>query len=544
MIFYILIFGYNLGIKFLITMCIPEKCVIFAYKYSPNTVMLRIVRIVLAVFSILTLTLLFLDFTGVTQGCFGWLSRFQFIPALLSMNLIAIISLIIVTLILGRVYCSVICPLGVLQDVINHIRGWFGKKKNRTNRFKYSEPKTWLRLSVMSLFILLIILGVANVTMTAVATFVEPYSIYGRIASSLIAPVYDAGNNLIADYAETQGSYDYYHVETYVSIPIMIVSIISLVIIGSIAWLGGRTYCNTMCPVGTILGYLSRYSLLKPFIDTDKCNGCRKCERNCKSSCIDAKNHAIDYTRCVACMNCLNKCSTGAITYTYRRKSSLKDAKLDNKRCEINEERRNFFTVGAMVATAAVAKATDKTIDGGLATIIDKKQPSRAVRVVPPGAMGLSHLERHCTACQLCITACPNGVLRPSTELSTFMQPVVGYENGYCRPECVKCSSVCPAGAFHPITVAQKSSIQIGRAIVRLDACLVAAEGKHCGSCAKHCPSEAITMAPINPDDPTSHWMPVVNETKCIGCGACEYLCPVRPLSAIYVEGNIEHKTI
>lgn len=506
--------------------------------------MLKILRVTFAIISIVAITLLFLDFTGVAQGWFGWLARVQFIPALLSLNVIAILSLIIVTLLFGRVYCSVICPLGVLQDVVNNVRGWIGKKKKRQNRFKYSKPQTWLRLAVMTLFIAMIIMGVANVVMTSLASFIEPYSVYGRIASSLYSPLYDTGNNLLADYAESQGSYDYYHVETYTSMPVMIVAVVSLLVVSVMAWLGGRVYCNTICPVGTILGYLSRYSLLKPVIDTTKCNGCRKCERNCKATCIDAKKHDIDYTRCVVCMNCIGKCSTGAISYTYRRpKSSVKVVKVAVDK-DLNEDRRNFFTIGAMVTAISVAKATDKTIDGGLAPIVAKAEPQRAVRIVPPGAISLSNFESHCTACQLCITACPNGVLRPSTALSTFMQPVVGYENGYCRPECVKCSSVCPVGAIKPISVADKSAIQIGRVVVRLDACIVSSEGKKCGNCARNCPSKAITMAPKNPNNIASNMMPVVNEAKCIGCGACEYLCPVRPLSAIYIEGNHVHKTI
>jgi len=277
--------------------------------------------------------------------------------------------------------------------------------------------------------------------------------------------------------------------------------------------------------------------LLKPIINLDKCNGCRKCERNCKSKCINAKNHDIDYSRCVVCLDCVKTCSTGAITYSFKKPKTDSEEKLD-------EARRNFMSLGAIVATAAVAKATDKTIDGGLAIITEKKKPQRATRIVPPGAISISHLDRHCTACQLCITACSNGVLRPSTELNTFMQPVVEYERGYCRPECVRCANICPAGAFHPITVAEKSAIQIGRAVVKLNECISAIDGVKCGNCERHCPTGAIQMVAVHPDKKQSHLMPVVNEEKCIGCGACENLCPVRPLSAIYVEGNEVHRTI
>ncbi len=496
--------------------------------------MLRKLRIILAVISFIAITLLFLDFTGVAQQWWGWMAKIQFVPALMALNIVVVVLLVVLTLILGRIYCSVICPLGVMQDIVTKVRGWFGKKAKRKNRFKYTRPKTWLRLTVLALFVVLIAVG-----LMPIASLVEPYSEYGRIVSSLIAPVYDVSNNLMADAAESMDSYMFYHVETYENWWLAGIAIITLFIVGVMAWIGGRAYCNSICPVGTILGTLSRYSWLKPVIDTSKCNGCTKCARNCKASCIDAKNHEIDYSRCVACMDCIENCSTGAISYTMcRPKNRI------NVEKKVDDSRRNFLTVGAVVATATMAKAADKTIDGGLTPIIDKKIPQRATRIVPPGAVSIAHLERHCTSCQLCITACPNGVLRPSTDLSTFMQPVVEYEHGYCRPECVRCSEVCPAGVFHPITVAEKSAIQIGHAVVRLDACIVASEGKRCGNCAHHCPAEAIKMVPMNPDDEKSNWMPVVNEEKCIGCGECEYLCPVRPLSAIYVEGHEVHRKI
>lgn len=499
--------------------------------------MLRKIRVFLALVSIVAVSLLFLDFSGFAQQWWGWIAKVQFVPAFLSLNVIAIIFLLLLTLLFGRAYCSVICPLGILQDVITHIRGWFGKKRKRNNRFKYIPAKTWLRIGVLSIFLALIVLGVCNIIGTIYVSFIEPYSAYGRIASSLFAPIYKAGNNVIAGAMVDSDCYVFNYVESYNSIPLMIIAVATLLVVGVLAWIGGRTYCNTICPVGTILGFLSKYSLIKPVIDTTKCNGCQKCARNCKSSCIDAKNHNIDYSRCVVCMDCIDNCSTGAIKYRLR-KSTVKNE------VTVDENRRSFMAVGAMLATAATLKAADKTTDGGLAKIIDKEKPVRKTRIVPPGAVSLSHLQRHCTGCQLCVSACPNGVLRPSTHLDSLMQPVVSYEKGYCRPECVRCSDACPVGAFHPLTVEEKSSTQIGRAVVRLDACIMAADGKRCGNCSRKCPSGAITLAPINPNDEKSHYMPVVNEAKCIGCGACEYYCPVRPLSAIYVEGVETHRTI
>ncbi len=502
--------------------------------------MLRKIRVTIAIVSLLAVTSLFLDFTGVAQHWWGWLTKIQFVPALLSLNVVAIILMLLLTLLLGRVYCSVICPLGVLQDVVSRMRGWIGAKTKRRNRFNYSKPKTWIRLSVLVAFILLVILGLCGIIGTTIASFIEPYGAYGRIASSLFAPIYDAGNNIIASVIADSDCYWFYNVNTYSYLPLTIIAVVTLLVVGVFSWIGGRAYCNTICPVGTLLGALSRYSLLKPMIDTTKCNGCTKCARNCKASCIDSKNHIIDYSRCVVCMDCIDNCLTGAISYRWHmvsKEDAVKKKKMDT-------ERRNFMVTGLAMATAVAVKATDKTTDGGLAKIIEKEIPRRKTRIVPPGAVGLAHLQRHCTGCQLCISACPNDVLRPSTNFDTLMQPVVEYEKGFCRPECVRCSDACPVGAFHHITVEEKSSIQIGRAVVKLDTCVMAANGSRCGNCADKCPTGAIKIVPCNPNDEKSHYMPVVNESKCIGCGACEYYCPVRPLSAIYVNGNEVHREI
>lgn len=182
-----------------------------------------------------------------------------------------------------------------------------------------------------------------------------------------------------------------------------------------------------------------------------------------------------------------------------------------------------------------------KKIDGGLAVIEDKVAPKRLTPITPPGSLSAKNMAKHCTACQLCVSACPNDVLRPSQDILTLMQPVMSYERGYCRPECTRCSEVCPAGAIRPITREDKSATQIGHAVWVRKNCVPLTDDVECGNCARHCPSGAITMVHI---DGYVHAVPSVNTERCIGCGACENLCPARPFSAIYVEGNEVHRTI
>lgn len=224
-----------------------------------------------------------------------------------------------------------------------------------------------------------------------------------------------------------------------------------------------------------------------------------------------------------------------------------KDQKVASKKTD--EGRKGFLTVLMLLAASAlkaqiVPKATDIKMDGGLADIPEKKSPKRLTPITPAGSQGAWHFRRHCTACQLCVTVCPNSVLRPSTSPVTFMQPHMSFERGYCRPECTKCAEVCPAGAFHKITKEEKSSIQIGHAVWRRGRCIPIADGQACDNCMRHCPTNAIIMVPSVAGDDNSLKIPAVNEELCTGCGACETLCPSRPLSAIYVEGHQIHKII
>lgn len=495
--------------------------------------MLKKTRQILAVISILMVTLLFVDFTGTAHAWFGWIAKIQFLPAVLALNAMVIVALIVLTLLFGRVYCSVICPLGIMQDGF----GWLGRKSKR-NRYSYSRPKNILRYTMLGLMVIAIIAGIGFFV-----ALLAPYSAYGRIAQSLAAPLWAWINNFLARWAETHESYTFYSVDVWLKGGITLaVAVITLVILGFLAWQNGRTYCNTICPVGTVLGFFSRFSLLRPVIDTSKCNGCGLCARNCKSACINSKMHEIDYSRCVTCFDCIGKCRQGAISYSFRRPAkkvvgAAKDVKVDGSR-------RRFLSVTAVTATLAASYAQKKTVDGGLAAITDKKIPTRKTRIVPPGAQSIKNLSSHCTACQLCVAACPNGVLRPSTDISGLMQPEASYERGYCRPECTRCSDVCPAGAILPITTAEKSSTQIGHAVWVKDNCVPLTDGVECGNCARHCPVGAITMVPSVADDENSPKIPVVDTERCIGCGACENLCPSRPFSAIYVEGHERHRNV
>ena len=486
--------------------------------------MLRKIRISLQVVTMTLVTLLLLGIGFRVHLWAGWVAKIQFLPALLALNFGVLALLIIATLIFGRIYCSVVCPLGIMQDFFS----WLGGKAKK-NRFSYAEEKVWLRYGFLVVFILALIIGFAPLT-----TLFAPYSAYGRIVNSLFKPLYDMLNNWLAGIDTAHDRYNFTEVQIWTrSVTTFVVAILTLLILGFLALRKGRLYCNSICPVGTVMSFFSRFSLLRVRFDKDKCKSCGMCEKNCKAQAIDFKNGTVDYSRCVVCGDCLDKCKFDALHYTAQKPVAVPKP--------VDTERRAFLVGAAVAGTTAALAQTQMKVDGGLAVIEDKKAPKRNTIITPPGSVGIRHLERHCTACQLCVSSCPNNVLRPSTDLQHFMQPVMSFERGYCRPECTRCSEVCPAGAIKPITREEKTAIHAGHAVWVKENCVVLTDGVSCGNCARHCPTGAIQMIDYKGPNGTVK-VPAVDENKCIGCGACENLCPARPFSAIYVEGNEMHQ--
>lgn len=556
--------------------------------------MLRKIRITLAAICFVAVTLLFLDFTGTLHLWFGWLAKIQFLPAVLALNFVVIAILLVLTLLFGRIYCSVICPLGIFQDCVSNLSS---RRKGKKARFSYSKEIKWLRYGVLVLFVIALVAG-----LNSLVALLAPYSAYGRMVQSLLAPVWQWGNNLLAWIAERQDSYAFVTKEVWLkSLPTLIVAAVTFVVVVVLAWRNGRTYCNTICPVGTTLSFFSRFAMFRPVIDKSKCKSCHACERKCKAACIDVDNHKIDYSRCVDCFDCIDSCRLGALKYRFawgggvgsgstgaktpqnapvgskmtsdeskngqnRSSAALSPVaepvevtepvvRQDSPTIEATDKgRRAFLVGGATVIGGSLLSSIpmraeddeikDKKRDGGFAEVLPKKAPNRKTPITPFGSESVEKFYKHCTACQLCVTVCPNNVLRPSSRLEHLMQPEMSFEKGYCRPECVKCSEVCPAGAILKITPEEKTEWKVGTAGVDYDLCVVNRDGVSCGNCARHCPVGAIRMVKKNPDDEKSLRIPSVNEEKCIGCGACENLCPSRPISAITVNGYSVHHNV
>ena len=194
--------------------------------------MLRKIRIALSAAAFAAVTLLFLDFTGTAHRWLGWMAKIQFLPALMALNIGVIAGLVLLTLVFGRVYCSMICPLGVMQDIF----GYFGKKAKK-NRYSYSRPLNWLRYAMLAVLAIAIAAGVG-----AVVSLLGPYSAYGRMAQALLQPVWMWCNNLMAAMAERADSYAFYTVDVWMKGGITLaVASVTLIVLAILSWRNGRT---------------------------------------------------------------------------------------------------------------------------------------------------------------------------------------------------------------------------------------------------------------------------------------------------------------
>ena len=491
--------------------------------------MLRSIRILLAAVCFTALCLLFVDVSGRLAPSLAFMAKAQFVPAMLAGSVGAVVGVLLLTLVFGRLYCSVLCPLGVMQDVIGARAGRY--------RYRYSSPHTLLRLAVFFVFAASLLAGVP-----LVFSLLEPYSAFGRIAADLLAPVWATGNNALAWASERAGNYDVAPAMLWQKgLAALAAAVATLALIGVLAWRKGRLWCTAVCPVGTFLGFFSRFAVLRPRIEESACKNCGLCEKACKSGCIDATAGTVDTSRCVVCFDCVDVCRHGAMSYGLRKagggeKSVVGDA-AQSAGSKPNTVRRGMLAalVGAVVPGVAFGRSASP-----IAALTRKLEPERAVAVVPPGAQSVQQLSARCTGCQLCVSACPNQVLRGTDHGSGMLQPTMAFERGYCRVNCVTCAEVCPAGAIRPITPAQKSSMQIGRAVINLGRCITVTDKVTCTACAKICPPRVINL--VGPEDVPKK--PVVDAERCTGCGACEYVCPARPFAAIYVEGVAEQRRI
>lgn len=484
---------------------------------------LKWVRVVLALLVFITITI---SFTYFGAGMPNWLLKTQFIPAFISIftgGLLAFVLLLLLTLLFGRVYCSVLCPMGVFQDIVRRGANLFKSRKKR--RTKFTKERRNLRFVICVIVFLPLLFGI-----TTTLVYTDPYSNWGRISSQIIGGFIQWVNNLLSGiFPETI----FYRPFVNMALGSFIFTICVFFIVLIMSALKGRLYCNTICPVGTLLGFMSKFSMFRVRIDKEKCIGCDICSKKCKSYCIDGKNKYIDDSRCVACFDCIGECKQGAISYRFAWKKREKISENAKELPRDSGRREAISIIGLFAATvAARGFSKEKVLAEG-----------REIKgIVPPGGRGIMHLMENCTACYACIAACPNKIIKPATGeyksagIEGFMLPVISYKHHFCAYDCNECTKVCPNGALIPLPLEEKKLTQLGRVQFYPGRCIVRKDETSCGACDEHCPTKAITMRPLN----NGLTFPSVNTDLCIGCGGCEYICPARPLAMI-VQPNKVH---
>ncbi len=490
--------------------------------------MLRKIRIAFSITLFSLITLYFLDFRELLPQSLHFLAKIQFVPALLSLNIVILLSLVLLTFVFGRVYCSSICPMGIYQDIV----GWLSKRVKRKKRYTYSPAKTILRWTTLLIVLLAFLFG-----FTFLVGLLDPYGAYGRIATHLFRPVYLAGNNLLESIFTQFNNYTFFRVGIYsLSVFSTFIALFTLVGVGLLAWRNGRTYCNTLCPVGTVLGFISRYSLFKVQFDNEKCNSCGLCAMKCKASCIDSKKLIVDYSRCINCFNCVEACKRDAMHYKpiWSKKASVKEAIV----VDVNQSKRRFLTSTFTTGMAATSLLAQTTTGFSLKRELKRQQP-----IAPPGVQNIDRLLQKCISCHLCVTKCPSHVIKPALfeyGLGGIMQPKLYFDHGFCSYDCTVCGDVCPTGAILPLTKDEKHHTQMGQVNFIIENCIVYYDETSCGACSEHCPTQAVSMVPYK----GALTIPHIEPSICVGCGGCEYVCPAVPFKAIYVEGLKEQQTI
>lgn len=495
---------------------------------------LKVLRVAFAILFFVPVTLFFIDSWHSLPLPLHKLLHLQFVPAVLAGMWGIVVALLLLTFVFGRIYCSVICPAGILQDIFIRL-SQRGRKKNKRKRwFMYRKAYNIVRYVLLAAVVISFLLGATGLLM-----LLDPYSNYGRIASNLFRPVVIWINNITADGLMAMDNYSLYHITIqYITVSSLIGAIIALSVFTVMSLLRGRLFCNTVCPVGAVLSLISRYSLFRISFDKEACNNCGNCERTCKAECINSREKTVDTSRCIACFNCISSCKKGGLQYRFLPGLFHKE---ESRQEEMQPNGRRSFL------------ATTTTVLGSLSVLPVWAQGKQAHHrhgkkqsdepITPPGSVSKKDFIEKCTACHLCVVKCPSQILKPAGlefGLNYLLKPHVVYEKAYCNYECTICSEVCPNLAIKDLLPEEKMTTQVGVAHFEKHLCVVFNDGTDCGACSEHCPTQAVKMVPYK----GTLRIPQVNPEICVGCGGCEYICPVRPQRAIHVVANTVQKTV
>lgn len=438
-------------------------------------------------------------------------------PMLLALLMLAL------PLVAGRVFCGYACPMGAIIE-------WTGGK-SRASRLSAGTRKV---LRALPTFVLLASLGLLLFS-TATYLLFDPLATVTRTATVLLYPALDRVVRLLGDglylvpglqpavdavNSVLAGRIVYTRPLVY-GLQLQVLAMFAAILAAS--WLEPRLWCRHLCPLGALLGFVARFALFGRVVDAEKCISCGKCAKVCPLDAVSFDFHSTDTTRCQLGLECADVCPTDAIGLGFLPRKAL-----------YSPSRRSALLAGTAAFAAGFFAYT------GLARV------TRAQTLVrPPGARNENEFLGLCTRCGQCMKTCPTNVLQPSLAKSGALgvfTPEMDYRVGYCEWSCAECGKVCPTGAIRPLALTEKREAKIGRAYIDRNRCIPWADGKTCLVCQELCPvpDKAISLEEATFTAPDASKVtlqrPSVIADKCIGCGVCEFNCPVPNLSAITVS--------
>ena len=444
----------------------------------------------------------------------------------LAASSLAIITLF-ATLVFGRAWCGWICPLGTTIDIFS---------LNRARGKLHAPSESWRNVKYILLITILTAALFGNLTLLAL----DPLTLLFRSLTVAFMPALNQGISMaegvlfqIPQISDAVGTFDgwirpnFLPLEPLYSYEAFLFGTIftSVILLNLFA---PRFWCRYLCPLGGMLGLLSRLAFFRREV-SEPCKGCTLCTSSCPTGTINPeKNYASDPAECTMCMECLEPCPRSLIRFT----PGLKLAEGQ----EYDPSRRQILvTFGMTLAALALFRITS----------LAKREPSFLIR--PPGAREVNDdvLEMSkCIRCSACMRACPTNALQASTleaGLEGFGAPIIIPRIGYCEFSCNACGQVCPVGAIPPLSLEEKQGQVIGKAYINESRCIAWSDHRECIVCEEMCPvaDKAIQLEEKQvwgPDDTTvTIQLPHVLRERCIGCGICEYKCPVNSESAIRV---------
>jgi len=448
-------------------------------------------------------------------------------------GLAASLAVVVVAIVLGRAFCGWVCPMGTLLTVVGLARP-AGAPRDLRNR---SGPHQRIKYAILAFGLAAAIMG------SAVAGWLDPLSFLARGLSEGLLPclarVLDSAARLMAlipvyplsrapDGVQVILGPLHLAPADLVSTGALLTLVLLVAALASSAWMG-RFFCRALCPLGAMLGLLSRWSLFGLDRDEQACTACGACAERCEGA-ADPDGRWKPH-ECVLCLNCQASCPEGALAFRFFPSSPHSPV----------DPGRRALLISAAAGIAAVPAARSG-VRGA-----ERPYPRR---IRPPGALPEEEFLAMCIRCGSCMKACPTNAIQPAlleAGVEGIYTPVVVPPAGSCEPPCVLCTEVCATGAIAPLTPGLKGwetrhpSIRIGTAVIDRGSCLPWANGIPCIVCEEHCPvaDKAILLEDVEATDAEGSAVtlqrPRVDPARCVGCGACEHVCPVASRPAVTV---------